>query len=163
MQAQLTASARVARIGRVFLQLNMGFKYRPPFLSPCVLRVCCWSLCRPCKTTESSVFCRGKRVTWKEPSDFIFQHSRQTDQSFIFLELCTVQSNSIFPPGRLWAVCALQQFPLWKCRLLSGFVSCFSCRRCLSFVDWHSGRCLPLAFVVWMKNAYGASWQAFKL
>lgn len=32
MQAQLTASAHVAKIGRVFLQLNMGFKYRPLFL-----------------------------------------------------------------------------------------------------------------------------------
>lgn len=32
MQAQLTASAHVAKIGCVFLQLNMGLKYRALFL-----------------------------------------------------------------------------------------------------------------------------------
>lgn len=79
MQAQLSASTLVARTGRVFLQLNIigGFKYRALFLSPCVLRVCCWTLCCFCRTTERPVFCRRKQATWKQPMGFIFQHTQR--------------------------------------------------------------------------------------
>lgn len=98
-------------------------------------------------------------------SGFIFQHTRQTDQSFIFLELCTVQSNSLFPPRRLWAVSALQQVPLWKCRLLSRFVCCFSCRSCFELCGL-TVRQVPAALLCHLDEKdiqYSkASWQAFR-
>lgn len=61
MQAQLTASARVAKTSRAFQQLSTGSKNRALFLLG-VLGVGVWS-CHPCKTTARFLLCTGKRGT----------------------------------------------------------------------------------------------------
>lgn len=54
MQDQLTASANAAKISRVFLQLNLVFKYRALFLVHVLYELAVGVWCCPCKTTEFS-------------------------------------------------------------------------------------------------------------
>lgn len=83
MPAQLTASAHVDIIGCVFLQLIMGFKYRSGFFGG--VYVFSRSLCGPCKTTQSSIFCTGETGKRGRKRVVLFSNTQDRQTSRLYL------------------------------------------------------------------------------